>query len=99
MDARLAALPAVKVRRDLAPVDLDPAKFLAAIVNFVLDAVPITLHREARIRAGRPYVDPSERKSRKKSAGADEQPEMIAAILRHDGVQAAVSAVCATMTM
>lgn len=67
LDARLAALPTVKVREDLTPRDLRPAAFLAAIVNYVLDAAPVTMHREARVRAGRPYVDPPERKSRKKA--------------------------------
>ncbi len=71
IDARLAALPVVKVRQDLAPHDLSPATFLAAIVNFVLDAAPVTLHREARIRAGRPYIDPPERKSRKETSPSD----------------------------
>lgn len=57
VDAALAELPAVRVRRDLAPQTLDPATFLSAVINHVLDVAPITLHRDARIRGGRPFVD------------------------------------------
>ena len=56
VDANLRALPTVRVRRDLAPATLDPARFLQLMVNHVLDVTPITLHREARVRAGRPFV-------------------------------------------
>lgn len=56
VDAKLEALPVVRVRRDLAPLPLDPARFLQLIVDHVLDVTPITLHREARARAGRPVV-------------------------------------------
>lgn len=58
MDLRLSSLPPVKIRDDLTPPDLSPAAFLATIVRYVLDAAPITMHTEARKRAGRPFVEP-----------------------------------------
>ena len=59
---RLESLPKVKIRDDLTPPDLSPDVFLASIVNYVLDASPITMHPEARRRAGRPFVEPKPRK-------------------------------------
>jgi len=56
VDASLEDLPVVRVRRDLAPFALDPARFLQLVVDHVLNVTPITLHREARARAGRPFV-------------------------------------------
>ncbi|MDQ0614046.1 hypothetical protein QF046_001687 [Microbacterium sp. W4I4] len=61
VDSALATLPVVRVRRDLAPPALDPARFLNTMVEHVLDITPITLHREARIRAGRPFVESTPR--------------------------------------
>ena len=43
---------AVKVREDLIPEALRPAKFLAAMVNAVIDRTPINLHEEVRKRLG-----------------------------------------------
>ncbi|MAO81905.1 MAG: hypothetical protein CMH82_14845 [Nocardioides sp.] len=56
VETDLAELPLVRVRRDLAPEALDPARFMQLVVSHVLDATPITLHGEARARAGRPFV-------------------------------------------
>ncbi|MDW4572592.1 hypothetical protein R8Z57_07340 [Microbacterium sp. M3] len=61
LDLRLGSLPKVTVRDDLTPDDLSPATFLASIVNYVLDASPITMHPEARRRAGRPFIEPRAR--------------------------------------
>lgn len=68
--AQLQSLPVVKVRRDLTPDDLDPATFLRDMANHVLDIAPVTMHTEARIRAGRPYIEPKPKKSRKKAGDA-----------------------------
>lgn len=46
----LASLPAVRIRHDAMPEHLAPSNFLAAIVDRVLDATPVNLHREARNR-------------------------------------------------
>ena len=43
---------AVKVRHDLIPLELDPARFLAAMVYAVLDRTPINLHEPTRKRRG-----------------------------------------------
>lgn len=58
LETQLRSLPVVRVRRDLTPQDLDPATFLRDMVNYVLDTAPVTMHTQARIRAGRPYVEP-----------------------------------------
>lgn len=64
IDLRLDSLPKVTVRGDLTPEDLAPAAFLRSIVNYVLDASPITMHTEARRRAGRPFVEPRKGQNR-----------------------------------
>lgn len=56
VEATLQALPKVILREDLASDALQPTRFMQTIVDHVLDATPITLHAEARRRAGRPYV-------------------------------------------
>lgn len=61
VDTHLSLLPTVRVRRDLAPPTLDPARFLQTVVEHVLDVTPITLHKDARARAGRPFVEPVSR--------------------------------------
>lgn len=43
---------AVTVRHDLIPTELDPARFLAEMVEAVLDRTPINLHEPARKRRG-----------------------------------------------
>ncbi|MBI3227333.1 MAG: hypothetical protein HYZ39_20000 [Mycolicibacterium cosmeticum] len=50
VDEALAALPQVVIRHDTVPPALQPARFLAAMVNRVLDTTPVTRHREARRR-------------------------------------------------
>lgn len=50
VDRALAKLPAVKIRHDAMPEGLSPARFLAMMVNRVLDATPVNLHTEARAR-------------------------------------------------
>lgn len=50
LDRELAALPSVKIRHNDMPEQLTPARFLAAMVNRVLDATPVNLHKEARNR-------------------------------------------------
>lgn len=62
VDARLSALPTVRLRADLTPPDLAPARCLGAVVSYVLDAAPVSMHTEARIRAGRPYIAPELKK-------------------------------------
>lgn len=42
----------VQVREDLIPEALRPDKFLAAMVNAVIDRTPINLHEEVRRRLG-----------------------------------------------
>lgn len=70
IEEQLQSLPVVRVRRDLTPEDLDPATFLRGMVNHVLDIAPVTMHTEARIRAGRPFIEPKPKKSRKKAGDA-----------------------------
>lgn len=50
----LAALPQVIVRDDLVPDNLQAGRFLATIVNRVLDTTPVTLHKPARERRKQP---------------------------------------------
>lgn len=47
----------VKVRHDLIPEALRPDKFLAAMVNAVIDRTPINLHEEVRKRQGQEVPD------------------------------------------
>ncbi|REJ04059.1 hypothetical protein DY023_17285 [Microbacterium bovistercoris] len=55
----LATLPPVKIRHDAMPEQLSPARFLAEMVSRVLDATPVNLHREARVRMklAQPRID------------------------------------------
>lgn len=50
VDRAMALLPAVSVRHDAIPASLSPSRFLALMVDRVLDATPINLHVEARSR-------------------------------------------------
>lgn len=50
----LAGLPRVAVRHDLVPEQLQAGRFMAAMVNRVLDTTPVTLHKEARARRRQP---------------------------------------------
>lgn len=54
IDRDLAVLPRVTVRQDLVPEHLQAGRFLAAMVNRVLDTTPVTLHKEARARRRQP---------------------------------------------
>lgn len=62
----LQNLPTVRVRSELAPEALSPDYFMKVVVDRVLDVTPITLHREARVRSGRPHVEPAPRTVRSK---------------------------------
>lgn len=55
LDREISQLPSVKVLRDRTPDVLSPGRFLAAMVNRVLNATPINMHVEARRRR----LDPS----------------------------------------
>ena len=50
VDRALAQLPSVRIRQDAMPEELKPGRFLASMVNRVLDVTPVNLHREARAR-------------------------------------------------
>lgn len=50
VDLSIANLPKVKLRLDVTPEELMPSRFLAAMVDRVLDITPVTMHREARRR-------------------------------------------------
>lgn len=50
VDGMTARLPPVALRHDAIPDDLAPARFLAAMVDRVLDATPVNFHTEARRR-------------------------------------------------
>lgn len=59
IESTLAQLPAVRIRTDAMPAPLAPERFLALMVERVLDATPVNLHREARRRrAGAPSNNP-----------------------------------------
>jgi hypothetical protein len=44
----IARLPKVEIRLDRTPAQLMPGRFLGLMVDRVLDATPVTMHREAR---------------------------------------------------
>ena len=46
----LSSLPEVTIRHQAVPMPLQPGVFLAAMVRRVIDATPVTRHREARRR-------------------------------------------------
>lgn len=48
--AAIARLPMVKIRLDATPEELNPGRFLAAMVDRVLGATPVTMHKDARKR-------------------------------------------------
>ncbi len=54
VERALASLPTVLVRHDAIPAGLSPARFLGLMVDRVLDATPINLHVEARLRRRNP---------------------------------------------
>lgn len=50
VDTALRSLPPVRIRTDAVPDALQPGRFLALMVDRVLDATPVNMHREARRR-------------------------------------------------
>lgn len=50
VDVALAHLPRVVMQQDRVPDDLQPGHFIAEMVRRVLDATPVNLHRDARLR-------------------------------------------------
>lgn len=50
IDQTIGRLPRVSIRRDATPPELNPARFLAEMVNRVLRTTPVNMHREARRR-------------------------------------------------
>ncbi|QAY64173.1 hypothetical protein ET495_14160 [Xylanimonas allomyrinae] len=50
IDSVLANLPSVKILHDKIPAALSPSRFLGTMVRRVIDATPVTMHREARAR-------------------------------------------------
>lgn len=54
VEVALGALPAVALRHDQVPDELQPARFLDRMVRRVIDATPITLHKPARERLRSP---------------------------------------------
>lgn len=59
VDHAVASLPRVVVRTDLVPAALQPGAFLAEMVERVIDATPVTMHRDARSRRRIPGSAPS----------------------------------------
>lgn len=54
VDRILSDLPAVHLRHDAVPDQLAPARFLAVLVDRVLDTAPVNFHRDARMRRRHP---------------------------------------------
>jgi phosphopantothenate synthetase len=54
VDKAIARLPKVKIRLDATPEELNPGRFLAAMVDRVLGATPVTMHTAARKRRAEP---------------------------------------------
>ncbi|MBT2504146.1 hypothetical protein [Curtobacterium sp. ISL-83] len=54
VDDALAALPRVTIHHDAVPAPLQPAHFMALMVNRVIDATPVNRHKEARRRFREP---------------------------------------------
>jgi hypothetical protein len=50
VDHTIAGLPKVRILEDETPDELMPGRFLAAMVDHVLGATPVTMHKEARRR-------------------------------------------------
>ncbi len=57
IDAQLSNLPLVDLDEERVPEELRTSTFLAHMVTHVLEVTPITMHTEARRRAGLPFVD------------------------------------------
>jgi hypothetical protein len=56
IDGEIAQLPKVKVLTDQTPDELNPGRFLAAMVVRVLGATPVNMHKEARRRRAFPEL-------------------------------------------
>ena len=56
LDERLAALPQVRLRHDLVPNELDPARFFRVMLSIVLDNSTVAHHKEARERRSNPAI-------------------------------------------
>ncbi|WP_288462788.1 hypothetical protein [uncultured Pseudomonas sp.] len=54
IDRQLRLLPKVAIRTDETPEELDPGRFLSAMVTRVLSATPVNMHEEARRRRDTP---------------------------------------------
>ncbi|WP_423195245.1 Restriction endonuclease [Cupriavidus sp. H19C3] len=54
VDRDIERLPTVKICIDKTPDDLNPGRFLAAMVTRVLSATPVNMHKEARRRRASP---------------------------------------------
>ena len=54
LEIALARLPRVEVCLGLTPKELNPGRFLAAMVDRVLTATPVTMHKNARKRRSQP---------------------------------------------
>jgi hypothetical protein len=54
VDAALTNLPAVIIQRARVPEDLQPGYFIGEMARRVIDATPVTHHREARSRRANP---------------------------------------------
>lgn len=50
IDQQLSLLPVVSILTDKTPKELDPGRFLAAMVSRVLSTTPVNMHKEARLR-------------------------------------------------
>lgn len=50
VDRTITRLPKVRIRLDATPEELQPGRFLATMVDRVLGATPVTMHKEARKR-------------------------------------------------
>ena len=48
INSELAQLPTVRIDHERTPENLSPAVFLATMVEHVLDATPVNLHKQAR---------------------------------------------------
>jgi hypothetical protein len=54
VDRDIKELPMVNILTEKTPEDLDPGRFLAAMVKRVLGATPVNMHKDARQRRASP---------------------------------------------
>ncbi len=57
LEHTIECLPKVRIRLDETPEELMPSRFLAAMVDRVLGATPVTMHKIARARRAEPLVE------------------------------------------